>query len=514
MEKCMLKMEHITKRFHGVTALDDVSFEVEKGEIHALVGENGAGKSTLMKILSGVYPDGSYEGRLILGGEEQHFRGTKDAELAGIAIIYQELNLVKSMNICENIFLGNELRKKRVIQWNEQYKIAADLMRTVKLQESPKTMVSSLGVGKQQLVEIAKALNKKAKLIILDEPTASLTEIEVGILMGILKELKRDGTTCIYISHKLNEVIQIADSVTVLRDGQTIVTKGISEVNEEKLISYMVGRELVQRFPHQAHTRREKILETHRWTVMNTKQPGKKLVDDVNISVYRGEILGIAGLMGAGRTEFALSLFGMLKADEKSELWLNGQKVQISSPEQAIRMGIGYVSEDRKQYGLILSHDVKRNMSLASLKRLTHLWTINQNLEITQAQQYVKDLNIKVRDVDQCTETLSGGNQQKVILAKWMLAKPEVLILDEPTRGVDVGAKYEIYQIMNELVSKGVAIIMISSELPEILGMSDRIYVMHEGTINGELTRENATQEKILYCASGERGEYVGSSAE
>jgi len=336
LEKCMLKMEHITKRFHGVTALDDVSFEVEKGEIHALVGENGAGKSTLMKILSGVYPDGSYEGRLILGGEEQHFRGTKDAELAGIAIIYQELNLVKSMNICENIFLGNELRKKRVIQWNEQYKIAADLMRTVKLQESPKTMVSSLGVGKQQLVEIAKALNKKAKLIILDEPTASLTEIEVGILMGILKELKRDGTTCIYISHKLNEV---ADSVTVLRDGQTIVTKGISEVNEEKLISYMVGRELVQRFPHQAHTRREKILETHRWTVMNTKQPGKKLVDDVNISVYRGEILGIAGLMGAGRTEFALSLFGMLKADEKSELWLNGQKVQIT--------GASYPNGDR-----------------------------------------------------------------------------------------------------------------------------------------------------------------------
>lgn len=322
----MLKMEHITKRFHGVTALDDVSFEVEKGEIHALVGENGAGKSTLMKILSGVYPDGSYEGRLILGGEEQHFRGTKDAELAGIAIIYQELNLVKSMNICENIFLGNELRKKRVIQWNEQYKIAADLMRTVKLQESPKTMVSSLGVGKQQLVEIAKALNKKAKLIILDEPTASLTEIEVGILMGILKELKRDGTTCIYISHKLNEVIQIADSVTVLRDGQTIVTKGISEVNEEKLISYMVGRELVQRFPHQAHTRREKILETHRWTVMNTKQPGKKLVDDVNISVYRGEILGIAGLMGAGRTEFALSLFGMLKADEKVNCGLMDRK--------------------------------------------------------------------------------------------------------------------------------------------------------------------------------------------
>lgn len=511
MENCILQMEHITKHFSGVTALDDVSFKVKKGEIHALVGENGAGKSTLMKILSGVYPSGSYEGRLILNGEEQHFRGTKDAESAGIAIIYQELNLIKSMSICENIFLGNELKKNQVIQWNEQYKLTDELMKRVKLKGSPTTTVGSLGVGKQQLVEIAKALSKKAELIILDEPTASLTEVEVAILLEMLRELKKSGTTCIYISHKLNEIVQIADSVTVLRDGKTIVTKEIGEVDEEKLISYMVGRELTQRFPYHAHVRGEKILETRGWTVMNAKQPGRKLIDGINIDVYKGEILGIAGLMGAGRTEFALSLFGMLKTTKESELWYNGQKIVIRSPGQAIRLGISYVSEDRKQYGLLLSHDVKRNMSLASLKSLTRLGAINQNVEITQAQKHVEDLHIRVRNVGQRAETLSGGNQQKVILAKWMLTKPRVLILDEPTRGVDVGAKYEIYQIMNRLAEQGVAIIMISSELPEILGMSDRIYVMCEGKINGELTKENATQEKILYYASGEKDGYFES---
>lgn len=511
MQNYILQMEQITKSFSGVKALEDVTFQVEKGEIHALVGENGAGKSTLMKILSGVYKKNEYEGRILVQGKEQRFMSTRDAEKAGISIIYQELNLIKSMSICENIFLGCERKDNGVIQWNEQYRQTQELLEKVRLKENPGTMVGVLGVGKQQLIEIAKALNKNAGLIILDEPTASLTEVETGILMDILGELKKEGVTCIYISHKLDEVFHIADRVTVLRDGKVIVTKDISEVSESSLISYMVGRELTQRFPHEEHHAGEVILEVKDWSVRNPVIPDKKLIDHVQFQVKKGEILGIAGLMGAGRTELALSLFGILKPAQDSQLYFKGQKVQIRSPKQAIRRGISYVSEDRKRYGLVMDKDIRTNMSLASLSKLVRYGVINGNLEITRTHQYMRDLKIKASSIQQKVKNLSGGNQQKVILAKWMLTSPEVLILDEPTRGVDVGAKYEIYQIMNRLVSQGVAIVMISSELPEIIGMSDRIYVMHEGKINGELNREEATQERILYSAAGGRQEtYAG----
>ena len=503
MQDYIMQMEHITKRFSGVIALDDVNFQVRRGEIHALVGENGAGKSTLMKILSGVYSNREYEGKLLVNGEEQSFRNTRDAEKTGIAIIHQELNMIKTMDICENIFIGNEIKKNNVIQWNEQYRRTIELMKRVKLTGSPTTKVGELGVGKQQLVEIAKALNKNAKLIILDEPTASLTEIEVEILMDILQQLKREGTTCIYISHKLEEVFNIADRVTVLRDGKTIVTKDIGDVDEETIISNMVGRELTEHFPYVKHTQGEKVLETKNWTVMNPEIIGRKLLDGINIEVYRGEILGIAGLMGAGRTEFAMSFFGCLTPTNDSELVVKGESIKIKNPRQAIESGIGYVSEDRKRYGLVLRQNIKKNMSLASMDSMARFGAINKNLEITTAQQYVNDLRIKARNIDQTAETLSGGNQQKVILSKWILTKPDILILDEPTRGIDVGAKFEIYQIMNKLAKQGVAIIMISSELPEILGMSNRIYVMHEGKINGEFSHDEATQEKILACAAG-----------
>ena len=508
MEKYILEMEHISKEFSGVKALDDVTFRVKQGEIHALVGENGAGKSTLMKVLSGVYANGQYSGRMLVDGEEQVFENTKDAERAGIAIIYQELNLIKGMTICENIFLGNEINNHGIIHWNEQYSKTFDLIRRVKLNESPTTVVGTMGVGKQQLVEIAKALNKKAKIIILDEPTASLTEIEVGILLDILRELKRAGTTCIYISHKLEEVFAVADRVTVLRDGKTIDTQEVSETNEEKLIALMVGRELTQRYPYALHEPRETVMKVRNWSVPNKTIPGKYFVHDVSLDVRAGEILGIAGLMGAGRTELAMSIFGAMKIENQGKLFIDGKECVFRSPRQAINGGISYVSEDRKNLGLILEQQIQENMSLASMDKLTHLGVINRNLEITQSIRYMNDLRIKASSVQQKVKKLSGGNQQKVVLAKWILTQPKILIMDEPTRGVDVGAKFEIYQIMNQLVAQGIAIVMISSELPEILGMSDRIYVMHEGRITGELNRAEATQEKILFYAAGGNGEW------
>ena len=503
MQDYILQMEHITKTFPGVCALDDVSVNVKRGEIHALVGENGAGKSTLMKVLSGIYPANSYEGKLLYNGNEMAFTGTRDSEKQGIVIIYQELNLIKSMTLCENIFLGNEIRKNGVIQWNQQYKECEQLFRRVHLSEGADTQLGDIGVGKQQLVEIAKALNKKAKLIILDEPTASLTEAEVEILMGILRELKRENTTCIYISHKLKEIFEIADRVTVLRDGKTIMTRDVKEMTEDSLIAAMVGRELVELFPRRPHTAGEVVLQAHNWTALDPKDLTRELVHQADFVVRRGEILGIAGLMGAGRTELAMSLFGALPVTSDSELMMEGKRIRIRTPREAIDYGISYVSEDRKRYGLALENSVMFNMSLASLNQLTRFCGIDRNKEIRQTQQQVEALHTKLPSIDAKAKNLSGGNQQKVILSKWMLTHPKILIVDEPTRGIDVGAKYEIYQIMNELVEHGVCIVMISSELPEILGMSDRIYVLHEGRINGELTHQQATQEKILYLAAG-----------
>lgn len=499
----ILQMQNITKEFSGVKALSDVSFSVKKGEIHALAGENGAGKSTLMKVLSGTYPNGTYSGKILLDEEERRFSGVKDSEKAGIAIIFQELTVIKSMSICENIFLGDEIVVNGVIQWNEQIKRTKELLQKVRLEVDPETRVGELGVGKQQLVEIAKALNKKAKLLILDEPTSSLTDVDTRNLLEIIRELKSEGTTCVYISHKLNEIFEIADTVTVIRDGAAIVTEKIADLTESKIVSYMVGRELTQLFPHEDHRSGNCVLELRNWSVPNPDMPGKRLVNQVNLHADAGEIVGIAGLMGAGRTELALSIFGCLETTKESEMYMGGTRVKLTDPGKAIANGIAYVSEDRKRFGLILDSDIQSNMSLASLRKLCKYGVINENAETRQAQEYIKRLRIKASSVLQKTRNLSGGNQQKVILGKWMLTNPKVLILDEPTRGIDVGAKREIYQEMNELVKRGFCIIMISSEMPEIIGMSDRIYVMSEGRITGEFNREEATQEKILTFAIG-----------
>lgn len=504
MEDYILEMNNITKEFPGVKALDKVTFKVKRGEIHALVGENGAGKSTLMKVLSGVYPYGTYSGDIILNGEVQRFSGIKDSEHAGIAIIYQELALVKQMSIAENIFLGNEKAKKGIINWNQTIKSTKEVLKEVGLKDNPITKVLNLGVGKQQLVEIAKAISKKVSLLILDEPTAALNETESANLLNIIRELKKKGVTCIYISHKLEEVRDIADSFTVLRDGETIESRDNDEtVTEDLIISMMVGRTLTNRFPREPHTAGDIVLEVKDWNVYNPELPDKKVLSDISFVAKKGEILGVAGLMGAGRTELAMSLFGAFGVKKSGNIKIHGKEVKIKNPKQAINSGLCYLSEDRKVNGLVLMMDVKENISLASMEKITKHYVLNENEEIKKAKEYVKTLTIKTPSIEQKVKNLSGGNQQKVALSKWLMAKPRVLILDEPTRGIDVGAKYEIYSIMNKLIDEGVSIIMISSELPEILGMSDRILVLHEGKISKELNYEDATQEKIMYYATG-----------
>jgi ABC-type sugar transport system ATPase subunit len=503
MSEYFLEMRSITKEFPGVRALDNVNFQVKKGEIHALVGENGAGKSTLMKILSGLYPASTYSGDIKINGKIQKFQLIRDSEKAGIAIIYQELTLVKQMNVCENIFLGNEIVKRGIIDWDQAFVATAKLLKDVKLNINPATKVLNLGIGQQQLVEIAKAMVKKADILVLDEPTAALTEAETQNLIGLLREFRQKGITCIFISHKLGEVFRIADRITVLRDGKTITTCDTSDLNEARLIALMVGRELTQRFPRVKHIPGEAVMEVKNWTVYDPEIEDRKAIDNISFTVRQGEILGIAGLMGAGRTELAMSIFGCYGIKVQGEIVINGQHFKGGCPRKAIRKGINYLSEDRKQFGLVLMMDVKKNISLASLDCISKMRVINQNEEIKFAEKFIAELHIKTPSVEQKVENLSGGNQQKVVLSKWLMTKPQVLILDEPTRGIDVGAKYEIYNIMNSLVEQGVSIVMISSELPEILGMSDRILVMHEGKINGELTWEEATQEKIALYATG-----------
>lgn len=501
----LLEMRNITKEFPGVKALDNVSFQVAQGEIHCLVGENGAGKSTLMKVLSGVYPFGNYEGDIFLNGEPQRFRHISDSEKAGIAIIYQELALVPELTVYENIFLGHEIKNGFVIDWNETIKRAGEMLQKVKLDINPAAKIRELGIGKQQLVEIAKALSKDVKLLILDEPTSSLNEKDSENLLQLLRDLKYQGVTSIMISHKLKEVISIADTVTVLRDGKTICTLGMAngEVSENILIKNMVGREINNIYPPKKHTpTQEVVLEVNNW---NARSPelGREVLKDVNIKLHRGEIIGLAGLIGSGRTELALSIFGNpAKYQIRGDLFVQGEKCNFGHPEEAIRAGMSYVSEDRKGNGLILIQDVKQNITLANLKELTTGLVVDGNAEIQVANQYKSDLNIKTPNVEQKVSNLSGGNQQKVSLGKWLFAKPKVLILDEPTRGIDVGAKYEIYTIMRDLVQQGMSIIMISSELPEVLGMSDRIYIVASGKIAGELSAQEATQEKIMHLAT------------
>ncbi len=508
MSEYILEMQNITKEFPGVRALDDVNLRVKRGEIHALVGENGAGKSTLMKVLSGVYPTGTYQGQILIEGQPQSFAGIKESEASGVAVIYQELALVKYMNVAENIFLGNELKDSRgVIDWHKTYARARDLLNEVHLDIAPETKIINLGIGSQQLTEIAKALSKDTKILVLDEPTAALNESESANLLSIIRKLKEQGVTCIYISHKLEEVLEIADSITVLRDGHTIETRDAKaeKITEDQIISMMVGRTLTQRFPRVEHTPSETIMEVKNWTVPHPEIPGKNVIDNVSFEIRKGEILGLAGLMGAGRTELATSLFGAFGSDITGEVLINGVRVHIHNPETAIQNGLGYVTEDRKSKGLVQGMNIIENSTLASHYRLSKGNIINKLEEILLTTKYVNQLHVKTTGLEQVVKNLSGGNQQKVILGKWLMTQPTVLILDEPTRGIDVGAKFEIYNIMNELVQQGVGIVMISSELPEVLGMSDRILVMHEGRFTGELNWQEADQEKVMHLATGGR---------
>ncbi|WP_138419511.1 xylose ABC transporter ATP-binding protein [Aquibacillus sediminis] len=503
MTEYALQMENITKEFPGVKALDNVTFSVRKGEIHALCGENGAGKSTLMKVLSGVYPSGDYDGNIKINGEEVEFKNIKESQEAGVAIIYQELALVPEMTVGENIFLSSALMRKKVIDWNEIYAQSQYWLDQVGLDIDPQMKLGELTVGKQQLIEIVKALTKHAEILILDEPTAALTESDVEILVRILRDLQKKGVTCIYISHKLGEVLRLADSVTVLRDGQTVSTDPIGDLSEDKIVNKMVGRTLDEFFPYEERQIGKDILEVNNYAF--TSVSGEKVAAEVSFSLKRGEILGISGLMGAGRTELFTSLFGGYPGKQTGEVKIDGEAVNIKKPSDAIEAGLAYVSEDRKRYGLILGMEITKNSTLAALKKVMPKHIIDSALEMKHAQELTDKMNLKAPTLEATVNQLSGGNQQKVVLSKWLFTNPKVLILDEPTRGIDVGAKYEIYKIINELADQGVGIIMISSELPEILGMSDRILVMSEGIISGELSREEATQEKIMKYATTRR---------
>ena len=502
MSEYLLEMKSITKEFPGVKALSDVTFSVKKGSIHALVGENGAGKSTLMKVLSGLHPYGSYTGDIVYDGEICQFQNIRDSEAKGIVIIHQELALIPYMSIGENMFLGNEKGNKFSIDWDSTYAEADKYLKIVGLSESSHTLVKDIGVGKQQLAEIAKALSKNSRLLILDEPTSSLNETDSKALLDLLLELKKRGLTSIIISHKINEISYVADDITIIRDGKTIETlvKGVDDISEDRIIKGMVGRDLSDRFPKRKQKNIGKVaMEVSHWTVHHPKYTERKVVDDVSFNVRKGEVVGISGLMGAGRTELAMSIFGHSYGTNISgTVKINGKEVNMTSPRSAINHGLAYVTEDRKGNGLILSNPIRVNTTLANLKGISNRGVIDVDKEYMISEDMRKKLNTKCVSVEQKVGKLSGGNQQKVLLARWMNTDPDILILDEPTRGIDVGAKYEIYCIINQLAAEGKSVIMISSELPEILGMSDRIYVLNEGRIVGEFSREEATQEKIM----------------
>ncbi|MBS4177707.1 sugar ABC transporter ATP-binding protein [Lederbergia citrea] len=505
MSEYILEMKQITKEFTGVKALSNVNFKVKKGEIHFLVGENGAGKSTLMKVLSGVYPYGSYEGDIVFNGKVQQFNKINDSVETGIVIIYQELALFPDLPVYENIFIGNEVNHSGVLDFNQTIVESKQLLEKVNLKVNPETLIKDLGVGKQQLVEIAKALSKDVKLLILDEPTAALNEDDSENLLQLLLELKKQGITCIMISHKLKEVISIADKATVIRDGETICTLDASkgEINEKEIIKNMVGREIEDIYPkREKKAFGDKILELNNWTAFDP-QLGRNVSKGIDLHVRKGEIVGIAGLMGSGRTELALSIFGNSKSYKiQGDLFVDGRPANFKHTSQAIKAGIAYVTEDRKGDGLFLLQDIKNNITASNLKGISSNGIINQNEEIKIADHYKSSLGVKASSLQQLVGNLSGGNQQKVSLGKWLFVGPKLLILDEPTRGIDVGAKFEIYSVMNELIEQGMSIIMISSELGEVLGMSDRIYVMAEGEIKGELSSEEADQEKIMQLAT------------
>ncbi len=497
----LLEMREISKTFPGVRALDNVTFSVEDGEIHALVGENGAGKSTLMKVLSGIYPQGEYGGEIIFDGATMAFSGISDSERHGIIIIHQELALVPLLSIAENLFLGNECATNGVISWRETFQRTEGLLRKVGLREAPQTLVDKLGVGKQQLVEIAKALSKEVRLLILDEPTAALSESDSQALLDLILELKAQGVTSIIISHKLNEVRRVADTITVLRDGATVATHNArtEKVTEDRIVRDMVGRSIENRYPERDRHAGEMLLEVENWTVTHPEHADRLSVRDVSFNVRAGEVVGIAGLMGAGRTELAMSLFGQSYGrNATGTVRVRGETVDISTVGRAIKAGLAYVTEDRKALGLILDETIHKNITLANLAEVSRRGVLNSHAETRVAEKYRQAMNIRTPSVFQRVVNLSGGNQQKVVLSKWLFAGPEVLILDEPTRGIDVGAKLEIYNIINDLSRQGKGVVMISSEMPELLGLCDRIYVMNEGALVGELAAKDASQERIM----------------
>ncbi len=498
----ILEMKNITKEFTGVKALDDVNLDLFEGEFHSLVGENGAGKSTLMKVLSGVYPYGTYEGEILVNGKERRFTTIREAEEAGIAIIFQELSLVKELTVGENIFLGREPAKFGIINWSEIYQKSAKLLKELNLNINPKTQVGNLGIGQQQLVEIAKALSQNAKILVLDEPTAALTESEVEILFDIVRDLKKRDVGMIYISHKLDEVFAMSDRVTVLRDGNTVATENALALDKDKVISLMVGRDVGDIFPVSTHDFGKVVLEAKHISAFDPDVANKKLVDDVSFEVREGEVLGIAGLMGAGRSELLSAIFGAWRGNHSGEVLVDGEMALINSPRDAIKHGIGFVTEDRKRYGLILDQTIMDNSTLAGLKQISGNFITHRSRELVATKEIMESLRVKANSPITVTSTLSGGNQQKVVLGKWLLTKPKVLFLDEPTRGIDVGAKQEIYAEINELAKQGLAIVMVSSELPEVLGLSDRILVLHEGRLTGEFTKANATPEKVMAAAT------------
>ncbi len=502
MSEYILKMESITKTFGPVIALKDVNISVKKNTIHSICGENGAGKSTLMNVLSGVFPNNTFQGEIIFEDEVCYFKTIKDSESKGIVIIHQELALSPYLSIAENIFMGNEIHKRTVIDWNRTSSETKTLLDKVGLNEDPETIVSTLGIGKQQLIEIAKALSKEVKLLILDEPTAALNEEESEKLLKLLDDLRREGITCILISHKLKEVCTISDDITILRDGKTIETFENDRTlsMEDRIVKGMVGREIGNRYPKRDFNKNSEIvLEVKNWNVYNPYIPSKKVIDNVNFNLKRGEILGFAGLMGAGRTELFMSIYGRsFGLNISGEIYKSGKEICCKTVSDAISNKIVYASEDRKQYGLVLINSIKDNTCLPNLKKVSKNGVINDNEEIKFTELYKSVMNTKASSIEQLVGNLSGGNQQKVVLSKWLMAEPDILILDEPTRGIDIGAKYEIYQIINNLANQGKSVILISSELPELLGMSDRIYVLDEGEILGCLDKEEASQEKIM----------------
>jgi putative multiple sugar transport system ATP-binding protein len=499
MMTVLLEMRGIGKTFPGVRALDQVNLTVEAGEIHAICGENGAGKSTLMKVLSGVYPVGSYEGEIHYDGAVLENRTIRDSEAKGIIIIHQELALVPLLSIAENLFIGNEIATRGVINWQKAFKTTEGLLKKVGLDEAPGTQVGKLGVGKQQLIEIAKALAKDVRLLILDEPTAALQENDSQKLLDLMLELKAQGVTQIIISHKLNEISRVADRITVIRDGSTVSTIDRADISEDRIIRDMVGRDMAHRYPDRMPNPGEVLLEVEGWNVWHPEQKDRQVIHNAGFHVKKGEIVGIAGLMGTGRTELAMSLFGRSYGrGHRGRVRMNGREADVSTVEKAIAAGVSYVTEDRKALGLILEEPILKNISLANLAGIALRGVLDKRREARVAEDYRKALAIRTPGVQQKVLNLSGGNQQKVVLSKWLFTDPQVLILDEPTRGIDVGAKYEIYTIMNDLAAQGRGVVMISSEMPELLGMCDRIYVMNEGRIVGELSRAEATQERIM----------------